>query len=330
MPAHVQESRESGINRSLLIPIPNREFPVNREVQDRWLREEEDDEVRALKRKIYSSINHVTFTRFMAELEACIKQFKVTYSHNTPYAVLWDRGPHKSRRWTYSLASNLLVAKPSTSVYFSLEKEPGYSGITLKWAVDKILHGGINNLVFFDDACFSGLQIDLDIDSIENYMRACSQGAEIISDRKFTYTIVAPFMSNCAKQRFIKMNARHGNRIQLITSQTIPTLVEILDSADFDIIMNRLGGKVGNCRYEQYDSSPFSEQPASSGITLTYFDHHIPDHRSFPGFDDGLIPLITPPYKDETSEYYQVEENDFARQLEGLLPETRIDEHNHH
>ncbi len=320
MPNLYTEKKEPVGFQPLAVPIPAQEYPVDRDVQNRWVTEEMDDEIQALKEKIYSSIDRVSFLRFMAELERCVEQFNTIFPQDTPYAVLWDCRPHKSRRWTTALISEKLITKPALATYFSLVDDPDTSSISSKPVVDRIVNAGLSNIVIFDDGCFSGMQIDLDISTIESYMTACVLQAKPGYDIEFTYTIVVPYMTNYAKQRFEKMRSKLNGRIHVITTQIMPTLDELLDAADFDIIVQKLGGKVGNCDYAQFVSNPHTSSIAGTGITLTYFDHHQPDHDSFAHFEPGLIPYIRRPYRVETSDYYHAEEIDYERQRDEGLP----------
>lgn len=320
MPNLYTEQKEPVGFQPFAVPIPAQEYPVDRDVQNRWVTEEMDEEIRALKEKIYSSIDRVSFLRFMAELDRCVEQFNTIFPQDAPYAVLWDCRPHKSRRWITALILEKLVHKPTLTTYFSLVDDPDTSSIASKPVVDRIINAGLSNIVIFDDGCFSGMQIDLDIDTIEIYLKACVLQAKPGYDIEFTYTIVVPYMTNYAKQRFEKMRSKLNGRIHVITTQIMPTLDELLDSADFDIIVERLEGKVGNCEYAQFDSNPLTSSIAGTGITLTYFDHHQPDRDSFAHFEPGLIPYIRRPYRVETSDYYHAEEIDYERQRDGGLP----------
>jgi hypothetical protein len=273
----------NGIDPSLAPSVPAR-FDEGK-LQD-WLNEDPDPEVRALKEKIMGKVKHVSHKEFTENLRRVTDDLnKRLEKIKEPYAVLWDYKPHSSRRWTHEQAKPFLKTKPVTATYFQGAAEKRTQ------ALRRLTEKDIRHFVIFDDASYSGTQLQKTIREVREFH--VKNGLE-----KPKFTIVAPYVTSTAAALISEPD------VTLLSAETMPYIRDVLSKEDLEAISRK--GFMDTKLHATGGKRVFD-----SNVTLTFFDHCVADSHSFAERLQPLIGEYQKPYGKSDSEYAKREGREF-------------------
>jgi GH24 family phage-related lysozyme (muramidase) len=285
--------------------IPKREVPEPRvlpildpEKAAEFVESEPDPDKKLAKQIMIDNLNHVTHEQFQDSLEEVADAFNKEIGQ-TPYALLYDTGPHKSRRWTYSLAERHIQNKPVSKAY---AVEEGEQKNRRAQKIDENIREGIDTFVIFDDASYTGGQTSRSIlGIIDRWQRINNDGS------KPKIIVALPHVASEAIQRLSKIT---GAEITVLSSQGL----RWNNQENNEVTGNILSGSE---ILDRLPIEPEQKQRIRSKHNhilkpLTYFDHRVPDYRSFPVEVANLIAAerelhTRRPYAYTDTSYYQEE-----------------------
>lgn len=281
------------------LPIPQESFEFDTEKAQAWIEAEDDPEIKEIKRKIIDNIKHISFANFKELSEQTVRE--AVNGINEDYALLFDYKPHSSKRWFYELNTESYENNPPTKTgYFT----PGWEKMSGNETLEGLTEQGINTYLISDDAGYSGEQIiNRQIKPIIEFYR--NRGI------KPKFVLVVPFVTNRFTDLMNKIKSEGECEIELQTSFTMPSLLEILSEEEVETLKTK---RNGNLEVDQ-------TEPTYLGATLTYFDHRVADDHSFCGEVQNILNIRVPkPYGDESTPYFQKESEEFERYKEMVVP----------
>jgi hypothetical protein len=263
------QALETTINtRDPAQPKKDSPFLITKEAAKTWTTSR-GGKYKIVLQKLIKEIRPVSFDKFVHALGQCISVLPKTLNGRCVILVT----PKKSNQWVAELAAKyhgffgtylplgLDYAKDFTA---SMEKMPKKDFPT--------------NIVLFDDASFSGKQMNGHVSNVAGSMKAKRVGGSIF--------VVVPYMTSVAQA---KLGATRADSltsritINVYHYQEIRTVQEAMKPADFrklrDVFPDRL-------------------QEVDTGVATTYFQHKAPNGLSFILHSEGVLPPITPPYEE--------------------------------
>lgn len=285
---------EHPTKESILIPIPEHPPHVDSDNATAWIGESVDDQqMKAIKEKVVANIQHIGFDEFRENLDKSIDNFnEMINQDNSPFWVLWDAGPHKSRRWVYHLSEDRLTRKPTAAVYFSVLNEKRDRRI-----LQKAVEQDIKSFVIFDDASYGGSQIGHDIEVVVRLYREMGHPAP-------QFFLVVPYITNRAKDYISQIEE---TRVTWFNSQVILSLGEQLSEEELTY-----------AQQHHFQFTPYGYYtPRSFDRVITFFDHSVPDMRSFDMQVGEFIDRngFIRPYADPDKPFYEYEEGEYDKYL---------------
>ncbi len=244
-----------------------------------WLDDSPDAETRSLKEKILAKMQHVSFAEYVHQLHKVTEEFNEQLKEREQeYAVLWDYKPHASRRWTYEMAQPFLRKQPAATTYFQ--------GVTEKktQALTRLVEKGITHFVIFDDATYSGSQVQKTIAQVKKFFVEKNLLAP-------SFTVVIPFTTKKARELLQEKN------VTVLTAQDMPYMSDLLSLEEIKAIREK----------HFMDSTTMATTEGwefDAEVTETSFDHRVADQYSFA---ERLAPLMTEytkPYGDNAGSSY--------------------------
>lgn len=156
------------------IPLPKHIPHINTNKVSAWIQESDNEpRMRTIKEKVLANIQHIDFNEFKRNLDMSINSLNEELNKNElPYWVLYDAGPHKSRRWAYHLSERDLTRKPTVATYFEVINEKRNRKI-----MQRAVEQDIRSFVIIDDASYGGSQIGYNIEAITKFYQEMGQGS---------------------------------------------------------------------------------------------------------------------------------------------------------
>ncbi len=202
--------------------IPSQPARFDPQKVQEWLESDPSPVVRALKEKILQNVQHIPFGEFVRNLHAVTEKLnEQLVSKNEQYAVLWDYKPHASRRWTYELAKPFLQKKPAIETYFHGSAEPTTKALT------EAMEKGIRHFVIFDDASYSGSQLEATLLQVHALYR-------IHGKPTLRFIIVTPYITSHAASVLSKPG------VTVLSAKTMPYARDILSEEERGVVEERL------------------------------------------------------------------------------------------
>jgi len=290
----------------ITIPIPNIPLPeIDSELVSRWLETENDLNLRRIKRKMTDAITNIPFSAFQEELGNVGKKFDEAIG-DTPYILLWDNKPHGSKRWVHSLVRPVIESTPRFTSYMKRPED----------VIEQLEQHDTNTIVIFDDAIYSGDQLS---DSI--YVPLWNRLREVNHSKQISMIFGAPFVTEDFKHMIEKRWNDSTIKTTLISSKPLPMLWDILTRQEQDVL--KAVDKRLNIPREGDNIDDIRFQPIHFGVTVTTFDHTIPDNFSVcrPLLASVGINMIQrrEPYKIKGTPYYDLEKKEYGTWLDDLM-----------
>ncbi len=250
-------------------PMPE-EHPIDEVEKEKWIALHSCEEQKIAK-KFVKNISYISYNKFLQRLHASVESFKREIQHQPYVVVLPEEGKDNSNYWVTSLGVKYLKDHPPVQVLLA-EQLPEF-----------LMHNkSLNNLVFFDDASYSG-------DQMSGYLKKLGSKLEGMDHHIY---LIIPFMGynaeRCLEKYWISERQKMFTVYQLFHDDKVKNL----------ILKNAVGG--------YNDVNP--EQ-----LSLTYFAHKVADNWSIHNAliegtrlgDSSLraskthhfVPKFTPPYK---------------------------------
>lgn len=226
---------------------PQFDNSINQECAQKWI-ESHSAELQPLATKIIDNIHYIKFESFKEQLKICVEDFnKKLHSYEyQEYVLVLHEKEGKSNPWVFSHALRFLTKLPMDIVrineledYFDIYQDDAHI-----------------NLLFVDDASYSGTQMKFDLDLANLAAK----------DRMIQVHCLIPFMTKRAYELL-----RAHNEAFLSSFQIIPTVKRLFNKDEKEILENNNvnSSDPGVIRYINWPE-----------ITLTYFQHKIADWKS--------------------------------------------------
>jgi len=286
------------------LPVPTKNLEFDKEKATIWIENETDLEIKSIKAKIIKNINHINFTDFKNKSELVTKKaFQFLIQSKEKYAVFFDYKPHSSKRWVYELNKKYYGKNPPFEIgHFT----PTWEKISGNKRLNNLVENDVNTFLIIDDAAYSGEQIShRQIEPIIKFYK------ESRFTQKPKFVLAIPFVTN----RFLKLieDLRNQGDYEIIlhTSSIMPKLKEILTTQEIKILQNKRDGRLETT----------NKEPIYLNATVTYFDHRVADDHSFSTEVKKALNLNAPKtYSDETSDYFNEEEQEFEDYKNKVFP----------
>ncbi len=283
------------------IPVPASRLEVSRAKALAWIGEETDPELQRVRQSIVDNIDTVSFERFKAGVEdvtARLNKHLAQLPDPSAYGVLWGYKPHASNTWVAELARPDLLHPPQHEGYFAAiyERPNGYP------TLEALAAKGVYTVVSFDDAIYSGAQ------AVSNLIEPIYRYNQAHPDQPPMRLILAvPFVTQRFLDRKDVQQVRDMGLLEIISTETMPTLTDSLSPRDKRALDNNNGALVKG-------GQNFYQAPT------TVFDHRVPDSHSFPEEATGVFFTIpSSPYAERGTEYYARDEASYRAYQEPLL-----------
>ena len=148
---------------------------------------------------------------------------------------------------------------------------------TPNWVLlDEAIKEGCTDLVFFDDASYGGSQLKGGVKSVAEFL---NRG---FPNKKFNLHIVVPFATDLAQQRILEA-VKDNIQINLFfhVQEIMLTIQEIIEGLDMP--QSEKAPLLA-------DISEYCGYLSPNSLTLTYFQHKVPDSVSFsPAIRYGMV-----------------------------------------
>lgn len=238
-----------------------------------------DPKEKTFLKSVADNIFHVRHAEFMDALHKTVDQLNAHLGQEEDCVVLWDTTPHKSKRWVYQLAAKWLKRKPFEANYFTTNIRRDVR------LIRTMRERGINKIVIFDDASYSGDQLWGLLKTLSERCRAQGFFPEVI--------VAVPCISEAAEN---EMRTSEYPNIKFIRAHRMSTL----------------------------DSRLKRREPSLPGL-FVIFDHNVPDNFSNGAYGtldwmriSSLLidqSSFEAPYKIENDPYFLRETDGFRRYL---------------
>lgn len=243
-------------------------------------------ELQDLARKIVDNITHVSFRKFKAQLKSCVEDFNnqlLSYPiKEQGYILVVPELCEKSNPWVFSHALRYFNTMPEDVVRIN-----DLSSYFENYDKDKQI-----NLLFMDDASYSGTQMKYDVDLAN---QAANDG-----NLSIKVHCLIPFMTKRAHELLSAHNDTFFGNFEIILA-----VKHLFDQSEKEILQenNINSSDEITCRHINWPE-----------MTLTYFEHKIADWKStftailkegrtIDSYDCKVpfIPLTIEPYKKNIS-----------------------------
>ncbi len=286
------------------VPRPSRSNPINLAKAEEWINAHPDEETKAAARAIIQNTTHISQQEFERALTTSVEDLNSQLDTGT-YALISDVG--SSNSWVDSLAIPQLRALPAQILEIS--NTPGQA-----------IQPGIKQLVYLDDAAYSGGQAMI---QIRGLLRRLQNQGSSLDGVKIYYVI--PFMSSSAEATIRSLEQEFGVSIIIARHQNMKTLNDLVTPETFNTIKKMYPLQPG----EYGEISPDINLRYLGQVALTYFDHKIPDSVSILGensatssqLERGAI-YLEGYVKDITGRYLTLPNSEELFNVGRLVPET--------
>jgi GGDEF domain-containing protein/prophage maintenance system killer protein len=200
---------------------------------------------------VQKHISYIDFARFKNALQNAVSELFASLQQK-PYVLisLPAEGEQKSDYWVQQLAFNNGENLPQGVV--------SADGI-IAWLK---VHPEVKDIVYMDDASYSGSQVSVRLQT------TLSDAFQYCPDCRFH--VVIPFFTNAARER---IQSSYKTQVVFYGQEEIPTLDELLVS-EYENTDTYQGLKEQIINHLGYDRNTYD------GLTLTYFQHKMPDGYS--------------------------------------------------
>jgi hypothetical protein len=273
---------------------PIRSTFLNKDAADLWI-SSHPTEFQDIAKKLIQNIKHVTHEKFLKELKNCIENFNryLDTQQDKSYSIVIPGNHEKSALWVTSLAADFLKYPPSKII---MNSDPNYEQF--------ISESNMKNVVLFDDASYSGIQMSGYLEKI------------LEKSPNSTVHAIIPFISESAIDRIYDTLSESTN-YKLYSSQVMESFSSFLTPEEKKLLETK-----GNPVFSPEKNNEYKLKGFDNLIPI-YFDHKIGDNFSVPpSLNDGsfldsyrrkidaegfiipdqrkpilFIPKIHPPYK---------------------------------
>lgn len=228
-----------------------------------WAKTFPEGEFRIFAQFILDHIHHISQEEFEGALRESVRRFNTNVGR--PYVLILEKG--KSTEWAYALAREFNL-RPPTAIVDANEADQIQR--VLKENVDVV------DLVVVDDASYSGIHIQSLFDRVR---------VNVLDNRQFILHTVVPFITKTARNVISDPNNLDvpPAQFEYYHVEIMPTIEELIAAANTPNLDLSTLKKFG----------PNILGQPSPDNTLTYFEHKIPDHVSFPEFVEKGYTVIS-------------------------------------
>ncbi|MFH1868468.1 MAG: hypothetical protein ABH843_05810 [Candidatus Omnitrophota bacterium] len=268
---------------------------VDKNMAQEWINAQPTEELKRLAEFIVKNIIYVDQETFEITISKAVEQLKNQHTRNFAVCLLGSDSSIrtqgvKSNSWVLQLAKEKGLPQPAGVVAGDSSMDAAIS--MAKWLLK---NEGVSDIVFVDDASYSGAQI---YDWLVNLAMNISE-EERLRSKKITIHLIIPFMTTKAYRLLTELGSeltiKRGLNIEIdtINFEKIPIFQEMVENLSLSE-QNELLASLDKA----YGSS-------SREKTLFYFQHKQPDYRSVvsPGPNKGTV-LEGPVMNDEGSISY--------------------------
>jgi hypothetical protein len=237
--------------------------------------------------------SYVSFDQFFNSLQKSLHQ-TLEAIDGAPYGVIFQNGRDKSGAWIYGMLKEMLLpraVRPCDNIMGAGKREKLLPEMYLDDAETELFnpvesdideHQLVAHWIFFDDASYSGQQLRSELKN------AIPQLLHQIADQEISIHVCIPYMSQRASTQTeklvlnaLKKEAREWNllpeafeKVKILThpANSIPTVSEIWKG---DPNLTSIAKIFQNAIVKNENNSPIF-----TNITLTFFQHKVPDDRS--------------------------------------------------
>ncbi|MBF0522531.1 MAG: glycerophosphodiester phosphodiesterase [Candidatus Omnitrophica bacterium] len=256
--------------------------PINWKKANQWVAAQGTQELRGLAQFLLNHVTHVSQKEFEEALQETVNDFNSKIGDKPYILLLRTRKGIRSEWWTYQLAleKGLKPAKHIIKVGFPrIENKPSAWLEKYFQAIIKQMKAtGIKDVVRIDDAVYSGLNMESDIRNLlwADNMRNDNDSFWTIDEYRqgtdgFKLHFVAPFMSSVGEDKLKGLNSQKVSIYQHRSMKTLPEIFHF--EPEQEKVFKKLFGGI------------------YADVTLTYFQHKVPDHISTLNFvTEGNVP----------------------------------------
>jgi hypothetical protein len=252
---------------------------------EEWIAAYKEPEAQKTARWLVDHITRISLQDFQTELSRLVQTLKQQVPDG-PHIVLAPRDSlfKKSELWVAQMAMEYGLKPPEEIV------------MAKNIAAYLKSHPEIRNVLYFDDASYSGDRIRVNM---------MGQSINMIRHPDLFYFIIMPYMTqfavNSTKEN---LHSTCSHQVRIVNNRRLETINELVSKesqSDQKMLLRAMD--------EHFDINPDRDSP---GSTLTFFEHKVPDWLSFPAIvrkgwvvdqeknvtaSHQFIPDITPPYK---------------------------------
>ncbi|MDD4202882.1 MAG: hypothetical protein PHQ52_05390, partial [Candidatus Omnitrophica bacterium] len=288
----LQEKSVSAIQRPIIDTSPDLDKITT------WINAQPSEELQNIARFISDNITYVDQQQFEDGVQESVRRFSMDCTEPFGLFLLEGKnGEKKSNEWVYALAQEKGLREPDSIVYSVDDDYDRNTEDMLDWLND---NPDINDILFIDDAAYSGDQIYNWVEAIANAWREYVDENDISSeDRELTIHIVVPFMSKDAFDRIESLLDENIPQLNIVVSsptETMRTMNDIIDSSyfspeaygfeDIDVFMEAIDKVFGEDVFRKL---------------LTSFEHKLADSFSIVNFKGTSVfkgPILASGYSE--------------------------------
>ncbi len=273
------------------VPLPKQAAEIDTTGLYQWVEQGSSEILRGIRRKIVNHLineGYVSQTKFEASLRETVVDLNAFLQQtNEPYAVLFDRSQHKSKRWVFSIAEKVLNKRP-IDMFFTAD-------------ADILIRAGIRNIVIFDDGAYSGQQL-----------KAVISGFLGRDELKVKPKIILaiPYMTDIAIEQVRELAKEEDIEVFILKHKRIKVVKDLLTDSER--------------KFLEETRLRFGEE-VKLKLSCTFFDFKIPDDRSFYVQLNKFIKVSPTPYspsnQDENARGYFGRER-FDHYLDNVMSES--------
>ncbi|MBF0522532.1 MAG: hypothetical protein HQL24_05680 [Candidatus Omnitrophica bacterium] len=256
---YLEKVQMSSIDAGMTVQRPVVDNPIDMVKAHEWA-QAQDPSLRELAQFLLDHVTHITQKEFEEALQETVDDFNAKMG-DKPYVLLlpaWKGD--RSEWWTYQLALEKGL-KPAKRILKVGNSESSTHGWSYEKTVQQIRATGISDVVRIDDASYSGKNIFDDVQTIQRKEH---------DTRDLNFHFITPFMSGHAENKILMDSEIHvylTGKMVIYKHRPMQTLSDIF----------RLNPKLKDV-FEKFFNTDIEREYA--GVTLTYFQHKVPDHVS--------------------------------------------------
>jgi len=266
----------AGANREIPIQRPIVDARVDTEKAQDWIDAQPTPELKRLAEFVIKNITYVDQGKFEKALSYSIAQFNSECKQDFVVSILGPTmneqgGSVKSGGWTLQIAMENGLLSPAGIADGPIGSVGGDTSqasvdATTKWLLQ---HKEINDIVYIDDAAFSGDQVS---DWATRFAIQVSEEGDLL-ERGLTIYFIIPFMTTRAEKQIRDSVSKLSEHFNLNITATIYCSERILSVEEMSTVDAKERKDLLETLYKTYGSN-------SRYKTLFYFQHKVPDFKS--------------------------------------------------